>query len=542
MKGMMMAIGLLAPLVAAAWSWEMPGDVYRELDVTSRAGVDRAAKIFSQAVEAERRGTRVTEVVPRFRAAVAEWRKVQVQAEAENFDETMISYSVFMQAYARERAHDLNEALKLYDELIELHPDVGWIVIPAKYRVASCRYALGEKKKGDKAIDDFVADKQNEGHELMARALDSQAWRLWREGSYEEAVENWRLVLHRRYAATCGDLQRQIRELFITLSLVTGDFDRFDEIMFGDVREGDDKGRCERCRWAVERAYGCVVNGASGYRDRSAERYPDEKERKKKLEEARKWFVRWFEDKRAIYEKAGRGIDYLYTSVTVALAFGDKDQANKCFARILDYLRGEKNEKTRNARAKEAINLALGAGRADYARSVADLIKGKFVQCWTRYEIENRIGDYKKAAAYVEDYIALKPEAGALRNAKWTLANLCRDRLGQMERAVKLYQEIDDPPATLWALIDCYRRMGKRKEAYQLLDEIASIFENEAPKAILTAAGYRVQDGEREKGIALYKRLLTHPEWKQRGESSAAHQALERLGVATGGAMTNEVR
>ena len=35
---------------------------------------------------------------------------------------------------------------------------------------------------------------------------------------------------------------------------------------------------------------------------------------------------------------------------------------------------------------------------------------------------------------------------------------------------------------------------------------------------------------------------MKHPKWKQSGASSRAHQALERLGVATGGAMTNEVR
>ena len=145
----------LAPAGAAVngWSWEMPAEVYRELDFSSRAGVDRAAKIFAQAFEAERRGMRVTDLVPRYRAAVAEWRKVQIQAEAENFDETLISYSIFMQAYARERAHDTNEALKLYGELVELHPDVAWIVTPARYRLAACHLALGEKKKGLRAID-----------------------------------------------------------------------------------------------------------------------------------------------------------------------------------------------------------------------------------------------------------------------------------------------------------------------------------------------------------------------------------------------------
>ena len=49
-------------------------------------------------------------------------------------------------------------------------------------------------------------------------------------------------------------------------------------------------------------------------------------------------------------------------------------------------------------------------------------------------------------------------------------------------------------------------------------------------------------DGEKEKAIGLYRQLLKNPKWKQSGASSQAHQALERFGIATGGAMTNEVR
>ena len=176
------------------------------------------------------------------------------------------------------------------------------------------------------------------------------------------------------------------------------------------------------------------------------------------------------------------------------------------------------------------------------ARTVPDLMKGALTQGWARYTIESRVGNWKGAAQHLEEYIARKPDPAALKRAKWALADICRERTGEVEKAVKLYREIDDPPGTLWALVDCYRRLGKKKEAYMTLDEIASIFEKEAPRAVIRQAQYREQDGEKDKAIALYRRLLSHPEWKKSGESSQAHQALERLGVATGGAMTNEVR
>jgi len=533
----------LAPLGSSAdWSWEMPGEVYKEMDFSFRASVDRASKIFSQACEAERRGVRVTDLVPRFRAAVAEWRKLQIQAEAENFDETLISYSLFMQAYSRERAHDRHEAMKLYGELIDLHPDVEWIVIPAKYRVASCHYALGENKKGDRAIDAFIDEKANDGHTLMANALNTQAWRFWREGKYEEAMDDWQRILDDRYYANNRNLWNETRDLLIMLSLVTGDFDHFEDMVFQGVKDGDDKGRYERCRWAVDRAFLSVVHGYWGFRERCAERYPDEKERKKKLEESRRWFVKWFDGQRSIYEKTGHGTDYLFASLNVTLRFVGEKESAQVLARVKDYLRSEKKEDAVNARANEAINILIDAGKVDWARTIPDFMKGVLTQVWARYQIERRVSNWKDAIKHLEEYIARKPEASALRNAKGELAWICHYRVDQIERAVKLYLEIDDPPGTLWELVDCYRRLGKKKEAYTLLDEIASIFENQAARAVYAQAQYREQDGEKQKAITLYKRLLSQPEWKKTGESSSAHQALERLGVATGGAMTNEVR
>lgn len=534
----------LAPLGAAAdgWSWEMPAEVYSELDFSSRAGVDRAARIFSQACEAERSGARVTDLAPRYRAAAAEWRKVQIQAEAENFDETLISYALFMQAYARERAHDTNEALKLYGELVELHPDVGWIAIPAKYRTAVCHLALGDRKRGRREIDAFVGDRTHEGHALMADALDAQAWGLWEERRFGEAMDGWLRILDSRYAASNRDRWNATFELLVVVSLATCDFDRFDEIVFAGVKENDVKGRYERCRWALDCAFRSVVHLHFGYRDRCTERYPDAKERGRKAAEARRRFAHWFEGCRDTYEKSGHGTEYLFSALRACLYFGSDAETSKRLDDCIVYLRSEKDDGAVNARADEAIGDLLGCGKIDMARTVAGLMRGARAQGWARYTIESRAGDWKAAVQHLEEYIARKPDPAALKRAKWALADICRERTGEVEKAVRLYREIDDPPGTLWALVDCYRRLGKKNEAYATLDEIVSIFDREAPRAVIRQAQYREQDGERDRAIALYRRLLSHPEWKKSGESSQAHQALERLGIATGGAMTNEAR
>ena len=107
---------------------------------------------------------------------------------------------------------------------------------------------------------------------------------------------------------------------------------------------------------------------------------------------------------------------------------------------------------------------------------------------------------------------------------------------------MKIYQDLNDPPRSLWGLAEALRESGKKNESYTTLTEIASIFPNDAPNAVLRMAQWKERDGDKEKAIALYRRLLSHPKWKQSSASSEAHQALERFGIATGGAMTNEVR
>ena len=113
--------------------------------------------------------------------------------------------------------------------------------------------------------------------------------------------------------------------------------------------------------------------------------------------------------------------------------------------------------------------------------------------------------------------------------------------MGKYAEAIKLYEDINQPPGTLWDIQWCYRRLGEKKKAQGTLDEI-TFFPDQAARAVWTKAEYFREDGEKDKAIALYRRLLSQPEWKKTQESSLAHQRLEAWGIATGGAVINEVR
>mgnify|MGYP003301621981 CR=1 FL=1 len=138
------------------WDWHLPGDVYKELEFTDRAAVDRAVKLFQQAIDAERRGEKVTDLVPMYRAARAEWKKVQIQAEAEGFDEQLLSYVIFMQGLCAARAHDRNEAIKMFGEVIDLYPDETWVSYPARYYLGVTKVGMGDVRAGDDGGDPCI--------------------------------------------------------------------------------------------------------------------------------------------------------------------------------------------------------------------------------------------------------------------------------------------------------------------------------------------------------------------------------------------------
>ena len=216
------------------------------------------------------------------------------------------------------------------------------------------------------------------------------------------------------------------------------------------------------------------------------------------------------------------------------------------FRDLVAGLQQVKDPKQRDARVRTIVGLYYDLGDYSAALILADRISEPLAASWLRYEICRTASDrgkpmWKECLAHLDEYIKRKPDAGRLLNAKYTIVWICRERTGDLERALKTCLDISDPPRSLWELTWTYRKRGEKKKAENCLVEISSMFANDAPRAVLTLAQLCEQDGDKKKAIALYRRLLSQPEWKKTGESSQAHQALERLGERTGGAMVNEV-
>ena len=528
------------------WDWHLPGNVYKELEFTDRAAVDRAVKLFQQAIDAERRGVKVTDLVPRYRAAAGEWRKVQVQGESSGeSNEPLLAYAVFMQGYSRQQAHDRNEAIKLFNEVLDIYPEEKFIAVPARYMLSLVKRELGDLKQANADLEEIVDDKAADGHPIYYNVLRSMGSVRWNEGRPDEAAELWSKIVFSKKKVD-WTLWRYARNDLVLALTVAGSFNELEAAVLAGIDEGKRKERVERmaenAKWMSETDR-YWHHGLTKYLDRKYPRDRKASERKAALEKIRRGYIAWLDGEGAVFDGYDDGWAFAVARLRARLGVEKPAEILKR-AKTLEPLVKNAKPDLVDGRARTVAMELAGIGEKEAARAAAELAKNHLYQLRLQYEVENALQEWKAAAMYLEEYVQAQPPPPPddLKRAKYDLAWHYRVRLSEHEKAVKIYQDLDDPPRSLWGLAESLRDCGKKTEAYKSLTEIASMFPNDAPNAVLRIAQWKERDGDKEKAIALYRRLLSHPKWKQSSASSEAHQALERFGIATGGAMTNEVR
>ena len=150
------------------------------------------------------------------------------------------------------------------------------------------------------------------------------------------------------------------------------------------------------------------------------------------------------------------------------------------------------------------------------------------------YESQKVFEKAVEACAHVEEVDSGTLAAQSLRMR----ARLYKDDLARYDEAIKLFLLINDPPATIWQIVDCHERKGDPKAAVAACGEIENFFEKDAPRAAFRKALVWQNAGNREQTIAEARRVLKIYPGHQ--VASQAHQLLERYGIATGGGIIDE--
>jgi TolA-binding protein len=91
----------------------------------------------------------------------------------------------------------------------------------------------------------------------------------------------------------------------------------------------------------------------------------------------------------------------------------------------------------------------------------------------------------------------------------------------------------DNPPHNLYRIADCFASQGKLDQAVGQLREIENFFKNNASDAALRIAYLYRDAGKRDLYVASLRNVLK--KYPKSGESSRAHEELEKLGERIGG-------
>ena len=479
-----------------SWSWQMPRSRYSALDFTLRASVDRAAQTTEQAESARRNGKPQPDLIPLYRGAAAEWRKIQIQGESDDYDEALLAYVVFMQGYCKMLAGDRNEALKLFAELTDIYEDQDWITIPGRYFGGKCKIDMGDLRAGSAELDELLADEKAAGHPVLAFALLDRARRQWNEGKFEAAEKLYfRILTDEFYEGARRPFKDAQQELY---NCLTADLkiDQLDRVVTAGLAPDDEQGRAK--------AYAGFL-----------EHYLD-------------WFPHWHGGPNA--------------------ALAQVDAKNKDHSAYAQKVRravlawAKKKPGPADQLLTLEIYVLCAEKSYDAARAVAARIKDLELQSLRRYGIENSAKNWPAALLALDEYIARKPSESNVAWAKYEKASIYRNAQKDLDKAIAIYRDFGNAVRAQWELARTYREKGDMKKARATLNEIAATNPREAPAAVWEDAQWYERDGDTKRAIALYRRLLSQPEWKKSVQSSWAHQALERFGINTGGAMINEVR
>ena len=574
----------LPALAADSWTWRMPVKYYQQLDFEHRTAIDRARDAYIRAEESTRRNESFPDKqLPLYRAAAAEWEKYRVQFELDNeFNaDSVNAYVEFMHAYSLQGARDRNKAIKKYQELLDLYPDETWITAAAQYMIGANQLANGENSRAKNtflAMVEAPEKPQWAKHPLACNAYLNIGDFYWGIGKYNDALDFWKQGLTPEFRQSSKDTYDRLHRYYRAGLALLGRWNDLTELEFDGLDLKNVKGRAKAIVDSEDyfRA-GHIANWLNDwYWNR---RYIDkEKEKSKAYGEWLKGFADWHESNENVFKDDGRDWQYAMRKYIYRTAYS-RDQAKKVIPDLIRLFKASPDnaiiprareligslngnghgKEARDAvipelsklivksgpeeaekRAKEIIRILCDCGMFVEARTLLPHIRNKIANLWATYGIDLAERKYKECVVSLEAIIA-DPDPQTSLSGKKSLAWLYKDRMGEYAKAIKLYEEINQPPGTLWDIQWCYRRLGEKKKAQATLDDL-TFFPDQAPAAVWQKAEYYREDGEKDMAVALYRRLLSQPEWKKTQQSSWAHQKLEAWGIATGGAVINEVR
>jgi len=490
---------------AQDWTWQLPAAEYQLLDMFQRAAYDKAARLLNQ---------------KEYRAAAHAFEKF-----CSDFpDSPAIAHVVFLQAYSLHLVKDRNEAIKHYKEVLDYFPgDVN----PASASIYYLARAYHDNGLADEALEwmqKMAADAQYSKHPLAAGALAYLAQQAANNGKPLQAVEYWKRIVAEfdEASRTVSDAARRSVTAHYIASrqpqqaqqwlLPQGRFNN-------NVRDVIDY------IWSI-------IRHDYAWRSNDPEQ---EKWRLNVVTALYQYFRGW----KGVYEQSGDPWAYYdHAAQLVSFCYGRSEDLRQMVDEASVFIRSLPAEGGgRDGKWAWLCDVLMQRGHFERARYCHSQMADRAWAAYKEHELLGREGQYAEAAAQCE-------RVEKMGNAHWAYhamaarAGLYRHHLGRYQEAIELYHKIDNPPATLWDIQDCYIRWGKLDEALKTLTTIENLFPDHAANAAWHRASHLENFGQTTRAIAEARRIMKI--YPRSGPSSQAHQLLERHGVPTGGGVGDE--
>ena len=522
---------LLSANALAEWSYVMPVELYQTLSLAQRAELDRALDMTNRGGEGSNRREQQIH-----QNAANEWERFRAQ-HGDHVDPEIFAYTFLMQALSQRGAHDRHTAVRTFTEVLDFFPEDVWLAAPALYFRALTHFDIGDDRRGFADLRDLTRHDQYQHHVLAADAHNRIAANHWENGRRNEAVRLWRLVAE-DFADLDRRADREARSRLQDWALVQGDFDEAWTLQ----REQENRGpEARRDSQATLRMF------EQGVRE-FHRRYPgwyfhrmhDEADGDALRDERREVLYAWFLGRQSEFTEADRLWDFLLARFDYEARFRS-ESIDELMTELSAYLRAQENEPELQKRfADDLMGRLASRGLWDAAHSLLIFFRDPVERLWKEFALSERRRTHENSLTVLERIDALEdPEQS--RRALRERAGILHQRLNRYEEAINLYYQINNPPDTLWEIVDCHRRAEQREEARRVLTEIASIFPDQAARAVFTQAEHHRADGEDDAAVTLYLRVLRHPEWTRTREASQSHDRLEAMGHDTAGGVIHDV-
>lgn len=503
-----------------------------------------------------------------FRRAAAEYDAFVLQYPKS----VAIPYALLRKGRAIQRDNKRNEAIKVYGEILDYFPNAISYAGAALFYTGECHWQNGDVKEAMKAWAEMAQDQDYRKHTLAAGAINQLADNLARQDKWQEALAYYQQVAV-DFRRVNLDAARYAMDR-VTYGLVRKNPDEpklraaYEKVgTFEDVpRAPDETNYWVRVMESVDRlgTFGDTEKDEAvtyyhywaGVMEGKHPAWDDFQIKLARYHlasdgDASKWMER-MDAQYARYQTDG---NHARTIKWIRTYGGRKAKVDEYYARlsfekmsnglITDLIRvlydsGTDAALARNTIAKLKADQMTDNERESLARwiwnrdeeglrqvvaSMKDQDRANMLL--VRYYRETRQPD--KGLKIVDDSTRVPAYAKEAFMAKGEFFQWKR----QWTDAIAAYRSADCPPESIFKIAECLFSDGKRDQAVVQLREIENFFEKAAPEAAMRIAYMYRDTRDTKQYVASLRGIMK--KYPASGQSSTAHQELERMGIKTGG-------